>query len=111
MLADERGGEATNLVPSEKPRDVYKEVADETLALLKQAPDCIEKDMWLEYGVDRYTTKKVTMCVVYALTKWSGREYIEDYLKENEEDGIENPFSTDRKKRKMFHLLIKQQNI
>ena len=99
LLADKRGGEATNLVPSEKPRDVYKEVADETLELLDDRPDCIEKDMWREYGVDRYTTKKVTMCVVYALTKWSGREYIEDHLKENEEDGIENPFSTDRNKK------------
>lgn len=99
LLADEKGGEATNLVPSEKPRDVYKEVADETLRLLKEAPDSIEKDMWLEYGIDRYTTKKVTMCVVYALTKWKGREYLEEYLKENEVDGIENPFSTDRNKK------------
>ena len=42
------------------------------------------------------------MCVVYALTKFKGREYIEEYFKENEEDGIPIPFSTDRNKMKVF---------
>ena len=53
--------------------------------------------MWSDYGINRYTTKKVTMCVVYGLTKFKCREYIQEHLDENAEDGIPNPFSTDRK--------------
>jgi len=96
LLADERGGKATNLTPNEAPADIYKEVAEETKRLLMEKPDSVEKDMWLEYGIDRYTTKKVTMCIVYGLTKFSCRRYIQEHLDENAEDGIPNPFSTDR---------------
>ena len=99
LLADERGGKATNLVPDDAPADVYREVAEATLELLKAEPDSVVKDMWLEYGIDRYTTKKVTMCIVYGLTKFKCRQYIQDHLDENEEDGKENPFSTDRNKK------------
>ena len=98
LLADERGGKATNLVPGNKPEDVYREVADETTRLLMQKEDSVLKDMLLEYGIDRYTVKKHTMCVVYALTKFKGIEYIESYFKDNEEDGVPIPFSTDRNK-------------
>ena len=97
LLADERGGKATNLTPNEAPADIYQEVADETLRLLKEKPDTIEKVMWSDYGINRYTTKKVTMCVVYGLTKFKCRQYIQEHLDENAEDGIPNPFSTDRK--------------
>ena len=100
LLADERGGQATNLIPGDKPEDVYREVADETKRLLEQKEDSVLKDMLLEYDIDRYAVKKLTMCVVYALTKFKGREYIEEYFKENEEDGIPIPFSTDRNKMK-----------
>jgi len=99
LLADERGGKATNLTPENKPQDVYKEVAEEVLRLLKEEPDTQLKQMWIEYGINRYTTKKVTMCVVYGLTQFSCRKYIEEYIKENEDDGIPNPFSTDKNPR------------
>ena len=92
LLADERGGIATNLVPSEEPKDVYKEVAEETLRILNEQPDSVLKSMWLEYGVNRYTTKKVTMCIVYGLTQFSCRSYIQEHLEDNVEDGIPNPF-------------------
>ena len=98
LLADERGGKATNLVPGDKPEDVYREVSDETKRLLMQKEDSVLKDMLLEYGIDRYTVKKHTMCVVYALTKFKGIEYIESFFKDNQEDGVPIPFSTDRNK-------------
>lgn len=98
LLADENGGKATNLIPQEKPADVYLEVANETLRLINLEPDSLLKTMWLQYGINRYTTKKVTMCVVYGLSQFSCRQYIQEHLDENEDDGIPNPFSTDKNK-------------
>ena len=93
MLRDETGGHATNLIATEKPQDVYAEVANKTLSLLEEMPDTIYKKMWLEYGITRKTTKKVTMCIVYGLTQYSCRAYIEEHLKEMEEDKIKQcPF-------------------
>ena len=48
--------------------------------------------------LDRKTTKKVTMCIVYGLTQFSCRKiYPGQHLEEMQEDGIKDiPFSTDR---------------
>mgnify|MGYP003132929040 FL=1 len=93
MLRDETGGHATNLISTDKPQDVYQEVANKTLTLLNDMPDTVYKKMWLDYGINRKTTKKVTMCIVYGLTQYSCRAYIEEHLKEMEEDKIKKcPF-------------------
>ena len=93
MLRDETGGHATNLIKKDVPQDVYQEVANKTLELLKEMDDTIYKKMWLDYGINRKTTKKVTMCIVYGLTQYSCRAYIEEHLKEMEEDKIKKcPF-------------------
>ena len=99
LLADEKGGIATNLTETELPQDVDKDVAEETLKLLMAEPDSVLKDMWVEYGVNRYTTKKVTMCIVYGLTQYKSRDYIQDSILDNFEDGIDNPFSTEINKK------------
>ena len=97
LLKDDAGGRAVNLVPSASVQDVYGEVAKATLELLHQEPDSQLKDIWLKYGIDRKTTKKVTMCIVYGLTQFSCRRYIQEHLEDMDEDGIkDNPFSTDR---------------
>tara|TARA_B100000085_G_scaffold282611_2_gene311463 strand:- start:750 stop:2486 length:1737 start_codon:yes stop_codon:yes gene_type:complete len=97
LLKDEVGGRAVNLIPSNKVQDVYGEVAKATHELLEKEPDSQLKDLWLKYGIDRKTTKKVTMCIVYGLTQFSCRKYIQEHLEEMEEDGIKDiPFSTDR---------------
>ena len=59
-----------------------------TLELLEEQEDSIYKDIWLDYGIDRKTTKKVTMCIVYGLTQFSCRKYIQEHLEEMEEDGL-----------------------
>lgn len=97
LLKDERGGNAVNLVPTNKVQDIYGEVAKATLKLLEQEPDSDCKKIWLDYGIDRKTTKKVTMCIVYGLTQFSCRKYIQEHLEEMDEDKIKTmPFSTDR---------------
>jgi len=95
LLKDEVGGKAVNLIPKETVQDVYGEVAKKTLEFLEKEPDSLLKDIWQEYGITRKTTKKVTMCIVYGLTQFSCREYIEEHLEEMEEEGIPIPFSTD----------------
>ena len=92
MLRDEVGGKATNLTAEKIPQDVYQEVADKTLEYLKQIEDSQLKKMWLDYGIDRKTTKKVTMCVVYGLTQYSCRAYIQEHLKDMVEEGKPCPF-------------------
>ena len=64
LLADERGGKATNLTPNEAPADIYQEVADETLRLLKEKPDTIEKVMCLIMVLIDTQLKKLP-CVLY----------------------------------------------
>ena len=96
LLKDEVGGNAVNLVPGNRVADVYGEVAAKTLELLEQQEDSIYKDIWLDYGIDRKTTKKVTMCIVYGLTQFSCRKYLQEHLEEMEESGVEIPFSSDR---------------
>ena len=91
-LRDEVGGRATNLTTEEIPQDVYQEVADKTLGYLKQMEDNQLKKMWLDYGINRKTTKKVTMCVVYGLTQYSCRAYIQEHLEDMVEEGKPCPF-------------------
>ena len=96
LLRDEVGGLATNLTAEETPQDVYQEVADRTLEYLNKLPDSKIKKMWEVYEIDRKTTKKVTMCVVYGLTLYKSRDYIVDHLKEMAEGGKPIPFSKNK---------------
>ena len=101
MLRDEVGGKATNLTNEDKPQDVYAEVANKTLKHLKEMPDSQLKKMWLDYGLSRKTTKKVTMCVVYGLTQYSCRAYIQEHLEDMVEEGKPCPFVKDKEESKL----------
>jgi DNA-directed RNA polymerase, mitochondrial len=68
MMLDEIGGKATNLVPSNKPADVYSLVANKVVMKLRDMPDSNYAKQWLEYGVDRKLCKKPVMCLPYSLT-------------------------------------------
>jgi DNA-directed RNA polymerase len=96
LLRDDVGGKATNLTAEETPQDVYQEVADKTLEYLNKNPDSQIKKIWMDYGIDRATTKKVTMCVVYGLTQYSCRTYIVDHLKDMVGEGKPIPFSKNK---------------
>ena len=59
IMRDPRGAASTNLLPSEQPADVYQEVADQTLELLKEdANDNPLARRWLEVGADRKICKR-----------------------------------------------------
>ena len=71
MMRDPIGGKATNLVPSNKPNDVYNLVAQKLIMKLRDIKDDPLAKKWLEYGIDRKLCKKPVMCLPYSLTKIS----------------------------------------
>ena len=79
MMRDEVGGKATNLVPSNKPNDVYGIVAERVIEKLKVNTNPLAKK-WLDYGIDRKICKKPVMCLPYSLTQYSCRQYIQDHV-------------------------------
>jgi len=106
MLRDEVGGKAVNLMPSALPNDIYQNVADVTMLLLRKSdpwnvPDADEDDiesqkarrkaelankhrvMWLTHGITRSLVKRSVMTLPYGSTRFSCADFIVgDYLKE-----------------------------
>jgi DNA-directed RNA polymerase len=96
MLRDPRGGKAVNLVPADKPSDIYQEVANVTLHKLRRIVSTPATDadgeaerllaqQWLDFGVTRKTTKRPVMVVPYSGTRHSCRQYIQAYVEEEVE--------------------------
>ena len=102
MMRDEFGGKATNLVPLNKPSDVYNIVANKVMDKLRHNNKPLAK-LWLEYGVDRKICKKPVMCLPYSLTRYSCRQYLEDHIvKEKNERGKQHKFGDDLFKATQF---------
>jgi DNA-directed RNA polymerase len=91
LARDLRGGKATNLLPSDLPNDIYQEVADVCVEVLKERDDEMAKK-WLEFGVTRKTTKRPVMVVPYGGTQFSCRGYIEEHIVDRLEGGGEDLF-------------------
>ena len=95
MMRDEVGGKATNLIPANRPSDVYAMVSDVVVEKLKQSTDPMAKK-WLDYGIGRKICKKPVMCLPYSLTQYSCRQYIEDHVnKELVERNKQHDFGDD----------------
>lgn len=113
MLRDPIGGAATNLVPSDKPQDIYGEVAKVVMARLeaqaRDIPDPVNgwamppsaeqmmANHWLNFMIDRKTTKRPVMVLPYGGTIRSCQEYTLVAVKEQIEAGKPNPFGPDLK--------------
>jgi DNA-directed RNA polymerase len=75
MLRDEVGGRATNLVPSEKPSDIYGVVAAEAQRAIDQ--EALEGDEKAQRWVGKMTrklSKRNTMTLAYGVTKFGMRD-------------------------------------
>lgn len=76
ILRDEVGGAATNLVPAEKPSDIYALVAEKTRKQMEwdtTSDDPVTKlsaSFWLNSGVTRKWTKRNTMTVPYGVSRF-----------------------------------------
>lgn len=84
LLRDSVGGRATNLVPSDKPADIYQEVASKCLDLIQQDEDIPERSAWLaynaKYGITRQLTKRSVMTLPYGSTKFACFKFVREAL-------------------------------
>jgi DNA-directed RNA polymerase len=94
ILRDERGGKATNLLPSDLPQDIYTQVAEETIKRVQQDDSQLARDC-LAFGIDRKLAKRPVMIVPYSGTRHSCRTYIEEAMREKIKEGAPNPFGED----------------
>lgn len=111
MLRDPVGGAAVNLVPGDRPSDIYAKVAEVVTAKLRlivSGMGGVTKPVaprtgtqwaqaWLDFGIDRKITKRAVMTLPYGSTQYSTREFIEDAVREKLTGGKDNPlaFRTD----------------
>lgn len=83
-LRDPIGGSAVNLVPSDKPADIYAKVAEKVNEQL--AKDVLSDDehtvemakQWLAYGVDRKVCKRPVMTLAYGAKEFGFKQQIMD---------------------------------
>lgn len=99
LLRDKVGAEATNCTPSEKPRDIYQDVANKVQVDLRAralaGEDAAIK--WLTFlgpaGMPRAATKRQVMTLPYGSTLHSCIHYTRDWYEETrKERGGETPF-------------------
>ena len=73
LAKDASTAELVNVLPSDKPQDAYKVIAEQAKP---HVPECIRPHM------DRKTTKRTVMTVPYNAKPYSNRAYIREALKE-----------------------------
>lgn len=87
LLRDERGGRAVNLIPAERPEDIYQRIADKVLDKLEERAASTEyaKDWLTSNLVTRKLCKRPTMTFGYGSKKFGFRSQLIEYLM-----GLEN---------------------
>jgi DNA-directed RNA polymerase len=98
MLRDPVGGVAVNLVPADKPSDIYGTVAEKTVEKLRAEADPEVQWMaqsWVAFGINRKITKRAVMVLPYGGTFKSCMEYVREAVREAIKDGKEDPFGDD----------------
>jgi DNA-directed RNA polymerase, mitochondrial len=81
MLRDPVGGMATNLVPSDRPSDIYGKVAEAVIERLREDGSEVGAK-WIEWGINRKVTKRSVMVLPYGGTFSSCRDYVDEAVRE-----------------------------
>lgn len=68
-----------NLVPADKPQDIYQRVADEVIKQIEDDP-CDEASQWKNYGINRKTVKRNVMTYGYSSKQYGFFEQIREDL-------------------------------
>lgn len=98
LMRDERGGRSVNLIPNDKPQDIYREVAEATQQRLQRLWDEEAHGMarsLLDFGINRSTCKRSVMIVPYSGTLFSCRDYILEHIQERFRAGEHTPWGED----------------
>jgi len=86
---------ATNVIPTNKPADIYDVVRLRVESYLGEDARSHHPfaQAWLDYGLNRSMTKKSVMCYSYSLTMYSNRQYILDWFEDKiHADSCPSPF-------------------
>lgn len=84
MLRDEVGGKAVNLMPGDKPEDIYQEVANVAITKLRlRLPSEVHARKALAFGIDRKITKDPVMTVPYGSTMRNCLRKTTEYVTNN----------------------------
>ena len=81
MLKDEVGGTATNLIPSDKPEDIYQQVAALVTKRLTEE-GTPEAARWLKLGIARQLVKRPVMTKPYGVTSYGMTDHLLVEMKE-----------------------------
>lgn len=81
MLRDPIGAAAVNLTPSDRPQDVYSQVAERAQAIV-DADESEEAGPWKNGKVTRKVAKRPTMTFVYSATRYGMQDMIVQTLRE-----------------------------
>lgn len=89
LLRDEVGAASVNLIPSNRPTDIYQMVADRTMQRIEEAALRGETYAaeWKELGVSRSLVKRPVMCLPYSITPRSAMMYLKDSYTELHRNG------------------------
>lgn len=97
MLRDTKAGKLVNLLPTDKPQDIYQLVADAVTEKLKA--DAMSNkpyaQLWLDYGIKRSTTKRSIMTICYGSTRYSCTDFVIEDLTKRKDKGENHPFTDD----------------
>lgn len=92
LLLDESSAYETNVLPRDRPGDVYQSVCDRTIQKLKES-DNPYAPVWLDFGITRATTKRQSMTLCYGSTFFSCRTYTAEWFyNELRDKSRKNPF-------------------
>ena len=92
LLRDPEAAHYTNVLGGDEPQDLYKEVALRVVQKLEVSDHEYAK-RWLNFGINRSTTKRQTMVLCYGSTKQSCKEYTLEWFNEMlMRRGMKNPF-------------------
>lgn len=110
LTRDEKSAASTNCLNLPIPADIYQDVADAAKEMLTK--DLTNEDdliksyakYWLEYGIDRKTTKRSVMILPYGGTSYSSNEYVESWYKESLEKKNESVEMDDLYLKRVYYL-------
>jgi DNA-directed RNA polymerase, mitochondrial len=93
MLRDPIGGESTNLIPSDRPRDIYAKVAETASVIVAKdaASGEVNANYWLG-KVDRQMAKRPTMTLPYGATKYGFKDQLRTELKDRKHKAGGKPY-------------------
>lgn len=81
LLRDSASGAAVNLVPADKPGDLYADVAVKVMEILSTSTEPFARQ-WYEWKIDRKITKRSVMVLPYGGTFLSNLDYVRDAVRD-----------------------------